>query len=210
MQPQPGYPYGPNPYAPGAMGPAPATDAIAGAAKPALALIGLRAALPLITYVVPLYRMFPPEMARAGMDGVKSLLGLAALIAYFVWFAKYYGWVRAARGGTKYSTGMAIGGWFIPFANFVLPYLALRDAVRRGANDEGGGLVALWWASYLVLTMLTMTESVLIQTHAHFGSVETMNLLLRLMYWGQFLLTVTSWGSLAYIVQRTTKLATGR
>lgn len=203
MQPQPGYPAAP--YA-GAQSPA-STDGIAGAAKAVVALAGARAALPVIFYVVPLGRLLPPQLAHSAIDGLKGLVGLAALIAYFVWFSRFYSWVRAARGGTKYSNGLAIGGWFIPFANFVMPYLALRDAARRGANDDGGGLVPLWWLSYLGATFLAVVEAVIIQVQPQTGNVDLMNTIWKGMFWSQFLLQIVTWGLLAHLVTRFSKHA---
>jgi hypothetical protein len=163
-------------------------EEVAKAAGPALVLLGLRAALPAIYYVLPLHIPF-----------LSGGLSLVALIMYFVWFAKLYDWVRANRGGTQYTTGLAIGGWFIPLVNLALPYLALRDAWRRVMSDDGGGLVAGWWAAFVISMLVPyLAESV--------TSLDTA----VLIYWGTFLIQITAWGLLALIVQTLTKRVTGR
>lgn len=62
----------------------------------------------------------------------------------------------------RFSPGFAVGCWFIPFANLVFPYQAVREA--WGASDpelpwstpdtrrhsRGGGLVAAWWSTFIV------------------------------------------------------------
>lgn len=52
------------------------------------------------------------------------------------------------------SPGAAVGWWFVPFANFVLPFQAMREIWRGSApNDETGSRVALlglWWAAWII------------------------------------------------------------
>lgn len=219
MQPYPGNPYQQPAYSQGhprqsAGGAVPAglTESIASAGKLALAFIGFRLAIPLVFRFVPIGRMLPLESAAAIMSGIKGLAGLLALIFYFVWFARMYSWVRAARGGTRFSNGMAIGGWFIPFANFAIPYMALRDAWRRAANDENGYLVAIWWLSYIVAMVLEMFWSS--QGARLLGgngmSIETMNSILSGLSWLTLLAQLGAWGLLGYFVQTLTQRATSR
>lgn len=97
---------------------------------------------------------------RALYEGLRGLLSLVAVILYFIWFSRMYAWVRNTRGGTAYSTGFAIGAWFIPFVNFVVPYKALKDASDRTLGAPSP-LVSLWWAGYLSATFLTLFFSML-------------------------------------------------
>jgi hypothetical protein len=54
--------------------------------------------------------------------------------------------------------GWAIGGWFIPFANFVIPYLVISDvtsAFRTPLEDRWGTrrtdpIVVMWWVVWIV------------------------------------------------------------
>lgn len=119
----------------------------------AVAALGVRAALPLV------FRSLGMAGIHFGSvlvyDGIRGLSTLAAVVAYLFWFSKFYNWVRQARGGTAYSTGYAIGAWFIPFVNFVVPYRALKD----GATKTFGvpvPMVDLWWGAYLTVMFINI------------------------------------------------------
>jgi hypothetical protein len=194
---QPGYGYG-APQAPVSV------DGIVSISKVAIALLGLRAALPVVL------RGLGMAGARIGsqgvIDAIRLVATLGAIIVYLIWFARAYGWARVMRGGTQYSTGLAVGGWFIPFANFVLPYLALRDLWRRVMNDAGG-LVALWWAGYVVAfviqTMYSMAASGV--------PLGGLGAIWNAMGWLGTLAQIVGYGLLAMLVQKVTeRIATGR
>lgn len=55
------------------------------------------------------------------------VLACAAGIVLLVWLHRVWTSDRSDHSLYTRGTGMAIGGWFIPFANFVLGPLALRD-----------------------------------------------------------------------------------
>jgi len=89
------------------------------------------------------------------------LLALATAVVFIVWM-----W-RAAKNNEalgrmnpRLGPGWAIGGWFIPIANFVIPVLMMQDlwrgsdpAVPRGdpgwRTGRGSGVVGWWWAFWL-------------------------------------------------------------
>jgi hypothetical protein len=57
----------------------------------------------------------------------------------------------------KWTPGWAIGGWFIPVANLVIPFLTVRETWRRSNPDavagRGGtssGLVWAWWLPFIL------------------------------------------------------------
>jgi hypothetical protein len=213
MHPQaPGYQH----YGSAPMGAPPQAALIAGIegiAKPTLALLGLRAALPVFFYFLPYGLFGDPRVGAMIKEGIRGLVTLLAIIFFLIWFARVYAWIRAARGGTRFSTGMAIGGWFIPFANFVLPYMAVRDAWKRGANDENGFLVAIWWASYLLTIFLAMFYSVLDAVPGMiFGSMGAgaANAMLTGISWTYILAQIGAYGLLFFIVQQLTRRAAAR
>ena len=59
----------------------------------------------------------------------------------------------ARRGKTSYSPGMAVGGWFIPLGNAVIPPLVLRDLWKAVRGPDGSMIVFLWWIFYLAEVM---------------------------------------------------------
>jgi hypothetical protein len=70
--------------------------------------------------------------------------------------------------GLKYTPGWAVGWWFIPFANFAMPYLTVRE-LRLASDPQAGALdwkarrapalVAVWWAACLASIVLASLGS---------------------------------------------------
>jgi hypothetical protein len=129
----------------------------------------------------------------ATTTGFVFLLFVAIAVLVIIW-----SW-RAAknlevlgRPDPTLSPGWAIGGWFIPFANYVLPFLVFADLWRAGEasvpwGDRGwkrvhiGTQVIAWWiafvASSLALGVLsgiggeTLDTTSEINDNANVGSV---------------------------------------
>ena len=74
----------------------------------------------------------------SGAVGVASMLVIAIAILLTVWSARV---VANARAQGRRVSGMAAGGWWIPIAWFVVPFVQLRRAVDgRGSTSA----LALW------------------------------------------------------------------
>lgn len=144
-----GPPGGPGAW--GQAGPSPLAAGVRSLAGITVIALGARAALPAISWLTGMAGV--SLLNGAAYDLLKNVIGLAAIVLYFVWFSRLYGWVRQARGGTEFSTGWAIGAWFIPFVNFVVPYRALDDAAKRTVGAPVP-LVGAWWAAYMVSILL--------------------------------------------------------
>ncbi|MEM9253184.1 MAG: DUF4328 domain-containing protein [Planctomycetota bacterium] len=105
-------------------------------------------------------------MIIVGLGGM--LVGLAAGIVFLVWFSMANANVTALGViGKKTGPGWAVGWWFIPIANFVMPFLALKETYvgsRPGiseidrAADPTPAIVGWWWAAFLVSGLLTNLE----------------------------------------------------
>jgi hypothetical protein len=56
----------------------------------------------------------------------------------------------------RWAAGWAIGGWFIPLASFVIPFLVFLEVWKRSAPGDprsgapGRGLLWCWWLAYVV------------------------------------------------------------
>jgi hypothetical protein len=90
----------------------------------------------------------------------------ATVVAFVMWIHRAYSNLTALgnpKEGLEYSPGWAIGGFFIPFVNLVVPYRVVReiwvksDPVIRSEQDwmfssspEAPGLIKLWWAFWLL------------------------------------------------------------
>ena len=64
------------------------------------------------------------------------MLGLLATgVLWIIWHFRYAKNAELLRGKTGLPSGWAIGGWFVPFGNFVLPQLQLLQAARASDPD---------------------------------------------------------------------------
>lgn len=102
-----------------------------------------------------------PLLTTLGL--VDSLVYLLAGIAFICWLYRARtnvdGW--QARG-LRWSSGWAIGGWFIPLGNLVIPKQVV-DEVRAASAASGFGapvpagstpLIWAWWLCYLLGNIL--------------------------------------------------------
>jgi hypothetical protein len=162
-----------------------------------------RAAFPVLGRILGLAGV--RALSGDAWEGVRTLLTMAVVVCYFVWFARFYGWVRATRGATQYSTGLAIGSWFIPFANFVMPYIALRDACRRGVGDKNGGLILVWWLSYWAMSLLQTFFQLTSGPNALIRPSSDMISTLMALGWLSTLMQIVTYGLWAFIVREMTR-----
>lgn len=85
-------------------------------------------------------------------------------IAWLLWQYRAHANLNAlGAANLSYTPGWAVGWWFIPFANVVLPYLTVRELWKAsdpgaGATDwkrrGGAGIVGFWWAGRLITQVL--------------------------------------------------------
>jgi hypothetical protein len=78
------------------------------------------------------------EEIASGFLGVMYLGGLVLLILLVVWGNQACRSIeRFGPTGRSWSPGWAVGGWFIPLANVVIPKVVLNE-VERVSNPENG------------------------------------------------------------------------
>ncbi len=105
---------------------------------------------------------------------VLSVLAAMAIVVLLIIFTYRIHKNIDAFGGTnaRLSHGWAIGGWFIPLANFVLPLLCLMDADQAAHLEPGGDtnirrarwsrIILVWWLLFsagYVLNFLGNTQA---------------------------------------------------
>jgi len=89
---------------------------------------------------------------------------LAAGIVWLVWQHRAHSNLSSLGvAGLKYTPGWAVGWWFIPFANVVLPFLTVRELWKASDPESGSTewlaqrtipLLGFWWAGWLLTQVL--------------------------------------------------------
>jgi multisubunit Na+/H+ antiporter MnhC subunit len=94
-----------------------------------------------------------------------ALLGIvvyiATIVIFLTWLYRSYENLPALgvpRNRIEYSSGWAIGSFFVPFVNLAVPYLAVRELWRKSMADSSTmfgelsppAFFPLWWATWLL------------------------------------------------------------
>ena len=94
-----------------------------------------------------------------------SLLSWAVIVLWLIW---QHGstanlWARGYRD-LKIRPGWAVGWWFIPFANYVMPLVAMLELDRRSTPDgvprKASPLLGWWWAAWLASSTVPVIGAV--------------------------------------------------
>ena len=94
---------------------------------------------------------------RVGMIGLgQGAMWVACAIAFISWMHRAYSNIDALpTAHRRYGTGWAIGGWFVPFLNFVRPKQIVNDIWRSGRPaSEPPPWLMLWWIGFLISGVL--------------------------------------------------------
>ena len=85
------------------------------------------------------------------VTGFESITAFIAIVTLMMWLSRSVDNTPALGGGiARRGPRWAIGVWFIPIVNVVMPALILRDLARRISQDGKGHdrLVLAWWLIY--------------------------------------------------------------
>ena len=97
----------------------------------------------------------------SGAAGFTVLVVIAIFVLLVIWLWRAYSNTRLFGAAPwRWGRGWAVGGWFIPFANFVIPKSLFNDT-WRGADQRAqgnerwrklpvAGIVTVWWVSFVV------------------------------------------------------------
>jgi hypothetical protein len=150
--------------------------------------------------------------AAVKASGVTSLT--VFLVSYAAAAALFLGWLYRARtnlesspgAANHWSAGWTLGAWFVPFANFVLGPLVLREVARdslRPDDDRGrralSVFVWVWVCSWLAGNLLATVAVARASADVRLTATE----MLWLTVAG--LVLAASAASLAVVVSRTTR-----
>jgi len=94
------------------------------------------------------------------LDKLNFIASLSAIIYFIKWFRRAYFNLHIRVPGLKYEESAAAWSWFVPIANFFIPYQIMVDLVSRsqifliekGIRPKANlpaSLAGWWWISYI-------------------------------------------------------------
>jgi hypothetical protein len=115
-------------------------------------------------------RRVSPSEAQASTDRLNALgvieavVMLVIVVLWLVWqFRAQSNLSALGAENLRYSPGWSVGWWFIPIANFAIPYLTVRELVKA-SNPEAGAIdwaavrtpaiIPLWWGAWIAHIVL--------------------------------------------------------
>jgi Domain of unknown function (DUF4328) len=101
----------------------------------------------------------PPRFTYTGSPllgwlWLPSLVSYATIIVWLIWQHRATAnlWARGYLG-LRIKPGWAVGWWFVPFANYGMPLVAMLELDRRSTPDclprKSSPLLGWWWAAWL-------------------------------------------------------------
>ena len=86
----------------------------------------------------------------------------ATVVVFAIWiYRAAYNTRQLGATGMQFSPGWAVGWYFIPFANLVKPYQAMKEiwkasaAPARWQDQSRGPILPLWWGFFLLSNFLS-------------------------------------------------------
>jgi hypothetical protein len=102
---------------------------------------------------------------RVAGAGALHFLGFAVTgILWVIWQFRYVTNVKALGRPTGFAPGFAVGGWFIPIANWFIPEQQLAVSAKSSdpapdGNPSAPGVLYGWWATFAAGTLLIIVAS---------------------------------------------------
>jgi hypothetical protein len=104
--------------------------------------------------------------AVAAVAGIWTLLFLVTVVVWCVWqHHAQRTLVRLTHGSARFTPGWAVGWWFVPFANLVLPFRTVHElwwSSRAAAGAPARAqawLVPAWWVAWVGWWVLSIVGS---------------------------------------------------
>lgn len=96
-----------------------------------------------------------------GLALLQIVVYIATAVFFLMWLYRSHENLTAfgvQKTSLQHSSGWAVGSFFIPFANLVIPYRAIKELWRKSVPNTGSmfmelsppGFFPLWWAFWLL------------------------------------------------------------
>ena len=125
----------------------------------------------------------PADQLYTAVLLANSLVALVTIIWFSMWIYRAAANVVAAGvPGFDFTPGWCVGWYFIPFANLVQPFVAMRQIwnASHGGTDglnRGHAILTIWWTSWLASNI---TANISLQMTLRGTTIETYTLALQI------------------------------
>ena len=102
----------------------------------------------------------------AAISALGALVALPTIVLWLMWQFRAHTNLKAlGAADLRYKPGWVVGWWFIPFANFVVPYRTMRELYKASDPDSGSvewqarqspPTLLLWWFAWLGRIVLVL------------------------------------------------------
>jgi hypothetical protein len=107
-------------------------------------------------------------LLQLGLAVFQVLLYIATIVAFLLWLYRSYENLPSfgiRKNSLKYSSGWAVGSFFVPFVSLVIPYRAVKELWNKSLPNSGDlfsdlsppGFFPLWWAAWLITNFAGQT-----------------------------------------------------
>lgn len=134
-----------------------------GPTRAAVAALSVYMVLDLVS--ASLMLAFPPDPVELALRDLVPALDFLVLIACFIlvgrWIYRSSANAHAVGQEVSIKPGWAVGWYFVPFANLVMPYQAMRetwDSSHEAAGleeERDTALLPTWWGLWLVTNIVS-------------------------------------------------------
>ena len=107
------------------------------------------------------------------LGSLSALLFLAIAIVFLVWFHRVHSNLKSLKARhLKYTSGWAVGCWFVPFLNLVRPVQIAQEIWRNSDPESVSGrenssiaaptnstLIGFWWAMWLISNFISQISA---------------------------------------------------
>lgn len=113
---------------------------------------------------ITLQRFVPPHPVwQAFLTVAIGVSVFSSIVSYLVWLVRVVTNAKIIHPGSGTSAGWAIGCHFIPFVNWVVPAMVMKEVAdatfRHRAPKATGYIVAIWWASFILRGLVQSFEA---------------------------------------------------